>query len=139
MLFSLYTTPLRKAICYHSDIDLHFYVDYVHLYVHLTHKNAAHVFDRLKTCLDDVKQSLLKLNPDKTEFIIFDSKMQCEKLKSFPVNILANFLSPAEAVRNLCVWLIVIFSFQGISRTSVSLALFKSGILSVSEAISQVM
>ena len=47
----------------------------------------------------------LKLNPDKTEFIILGSKIQCEKLnKSFPVNILGNFLSPAEAVRNLGVW-----------------------------------
>ena len=62
--------------------------------------------DRLKTCLNDVKKLLsatkLKLNPDKTELIIFGSKTQCKKHnKSFPVDIFGNFLSPAEVVRNL--------------------------------------
>ena len=48
----------------------------------------------------------------KTEFIIFGSKMQHEKLnKSFPVNILGNFFSPAEVVRNLGVWFDTNFSF----------------------------
>ena len=46
--------------------------------------------------------SKLKLNPDKTEFILFGSKLQREKLAScFPVNILGNDLSPANTVRNL--------------------------------------
>ena len=50
-------------------------------------------------------------------------KDNMEKLdKSFPVNILGNLLSPAEAV--------LIFPFQGMSRTSVSPVLVKSGILS---------
>ena len=77
--------------------------------IHLTHKNMAHAFGRLKSCLDDVKKWLpenrLKLNPDKTEFIIFSSKLHREKLnKSFPVNILDNFLSPVRVVRNLGIW-----------------------------------
>ena len=74
ILFSLYTTPLRKVIRNHPGIGFQFYDD-KQLYVHLTHKNVAHAFDRLKSCLDDVKKWLsvykLKLNPDKTEFIIF--------------------------------------------------------------------
>ena len=69
----------------------------------------THAFDRLKSCLEDVKKWLsantLKLNPDKTEFIVFGSKIQHKKLnKSFPVNILGNFISPVGAVRNLGVW-----------------------------------
>ena len=96
ILFSLYTTPLSKVIQNHPGIGFHFYTDDTQLYVHLTHKNVAHAFDRLKSSLDDVKKWLsankLKLNPDKTEFIIFGSKLQCEKLnKSFPVDILGNF------------------------------------------------
>ena len=48
---------------------------------------------------------MLKLNPGQIELIIFGSKIQHEKLsKSFPVNILGNLLSPAEAGRNLGVW-----------------------------------
>ena len=77
----------------------------------------VHAFDRLKNCLNDVKKWLsankLKLNPDKTEFIVFGSKMQREKLnKSFPVNILGNFFSPVGAVRNLGVWFDSDFSFS---------------------------
>ena len=77
----------------------------------------AHAFDRLKSCLDDVKKWLsankLKLNPDKTQFIIFGTKQQCEKLnKSIPVIILATLLSPVGAVRNLVVWFDSDFSFS---------------------------
>ena len=70
VLFSLYTTPLSKVIQNHPGIGFDFYADDTQLYVHLTHKNVAKAFDRLKSCFDDVKKWLsankLKLNPDKT-------------------------------------------------------------------------
>ena len=49
--------------------------------------------DKLSHCLEDIKRWLstnkLKLNPDRTEFIVFGSKSQRERLnQSFPVNIL---------------------------------------------------
>ena len=117
ILFSLYTTPLSKVIQNHPGIGFHFYADDTQLYVHLTHKNVAHAFDRLKSYLDDVKKWLsankLKLNPDKTEFIIFGTKQQREKLnKSIPVNILGTLLSPVGVVRNLGVWFDSDFSFS---------------------------
>ena len=114
ILFSLHTTPLSKVIQNHPGIDFHFYADDLQLYVHLTHKNVAHAFNRLGTCLYYAKKWLLanklKLNPDKTEFI-FGSKMCGKCNKSYSVNILGNFLSPAEAVRNLGVWFDSDFSF----------------------------
>ena len=77
--------------------------------MHLTHKNVASALDKLSFCLEDVKTWLstnkLKLNPDKTKFIVFGSESQHEKLNhSFPVNILSNRISPVDAVRNLGVW-----------------------------------
>ena len=78
-------------------------------------------------CLDYIKKwfpaNKFKLNPDKTEFIIFGSKIQHEKLnKSFPVNILGNFLSPVGVLRNLGVWFDSDFSFlshvQNICKSS---------------------
>ena len=46
--------------------------------------------------------SKLKLNPDKTEFIVFGSKVLRNKLSHlFPVNILGILLSPSDKVRNL--------------------------------------
>ena len=117
ILFSLYTTPLSKVIQNHPGISFQFYADDTQLYVHLTHKNAASALDKLSHCLKDVKRWLstnkLKLNPDKTEFIVFGSKSHREKLNhSFPVNILGNLISPVDAVRNLGVWFDSDFSFS---------------------------
>ena len=117
ILFSLYTTPLSKVIRNHPGIGFQFYADDTQLYVHLTHKNVASALDKLSYCLEDVKRWLctnkLKLNPDKTEFIVFGSKSQHEKLnESFPVNILGNLISPIDAVRNLGVWFDSDFSFS---------------------------
>ena len=83
-LFSLYTTPLSKLISKHPDVKFHFCANDTQLFIHLTHKNAKIAFDRLGKCLEDVKLWLcankLKLNADKTDFIIFGSKSQQEKL-----------------------------------------------------------
>ena len=71
--------------------------------------NASAAFDKLNRCLQDVKEWMsankLKLNPDKIEFILFDSKKQRERLNAcFPIDILGNPLHPTESVRNLGVW-----------------------------------
>ena len=71
----------------------------------------------LSRCLEDIKRWLstnkLKLNPDKTEFIVFGSKSHREKLNhSFPVNILSKLILPVDAVRNLGVWFDSDFSFS---------------------------
>ena len=43
--------------------------------MHLSQKNTSAAFEQFNRCLDNVKECLatskLKLNPDKTEFIIF--------------------------------------------------------------------
>ena len=44
----------------------------------------------------------LKLNPDKTEFILIASKNNCKQLfPHFMINILGNQVSPAQSVRTL--------------------------------------
>ena len=49
--------------------------------------------------------SKLKLNPDKTEFIICVSKTQRDKLKAcFPIDILGSPRCPVNSVKNLGVW-----------------------------------
>ena len=88
----------------HKGIKFYFYADDSQVYIHLSHKNASAAFEKLNRCLDDVKEwmstSKLKLNPDKTEFIIFGSKRQRDKLKAcFPIDILGNSLCPADLVK----------------------------------------
>ena len=47
ILFSLHTTtPLSKVIQNYPGIGFNFYADDKQLYVHLTHKNVAHAFER---------------------------------------------------------------------------------------------
>ena len=101
----------------HFGITFQFYTHNTQLYVHLTHQNVASALNKLSRCIEDVKRWLstnkLKLNPDKTKFIVFGSKSQHEKLNhSFPVNILGNLISPTDAVRNLGVWFDSDFSFS---------------------------
>ena len=117
LLFSLYTSPLITLIGKHKGINCHFYPSDTQLYVHLSHMNASAAFDKLNRCLQDVKEWMsagkLKLNPDKTEFILFGFKKQRERLKAcFPIDILGNPLHPTESVRNLGVWFNSDFSFS---------------------------
>ena len=84
ILFSLYTTPLSKVIQNHPGLSFRFYADDTQLYVHLTRKNDASALNKLSHCHENVKRWLstnkLKLNPDKTEFIVFCSKSQRKNL-----------------------------------------------------------
>ena len=48
----------------------------------------------------------LKLNPDKTEFIVIgDDQIRSSLKSSFPVNLLGNSMETAESVKNLGVFL----------------------------------
>ena len=117
LLFSLYTSQLSTLIGKHKGVKCHFYADDSQLYVQLSHMNASAAFDKLHRCLQDVKEwmsaSKLKLNPDKTDFILFGSKKQRERLNvCFPIDILGNPLNPTKSVRNLGVWFDSDFSFS---------------------------
>ena len=107
LLFSLCTTPLSQIIHLHLHIKLHFYnADDTQLYIHFSHKNASSALAKLNACLQDVQRwmslSKLKLNPEKTEFIVFGSKAQRQKISShFPVSILDSLLHPVDSVTNL--------------------------------------
>ena len=77
--------------------------------MHLSQKNASAAFEQLNKCLNDVKEwmstSKVKLNPDKTEFIMSGLKKQRDKLKAcFPINIMGSPLCPVDSVRNMGVW-----------------------------------
>ena len=110
LLFSLYTTPLGQVIRKYTGVRYHFYADDTQLFIHLSPDDSLKSFDRLKSCLNDIQvwmsENKLKLNPDKTEFIVFGAKDRHKWLSdSLPVNILGNCLSPADVVRNLVVCL----------------------------------
>ena len=117
ILFSLYTTPLTKIISSHNIINYHFYADDTQLYIPLTPTNCSTALPTLQSCLADVRgwmtANKLKLNADKTEFILLGNKSQRDKLADcFPVDILGNNISPSNKVRNLGVIFDSDFSFS---------------------------
>ena len=75
-----------------------------------------------------MSENKLKLNPDKTEFIVFGAKDRHKWLSdSFPVNILGNCLSPADVVRNLGVLFDAKFCFTNhVNSVIKSFSLFRS-------------
>ena len=116
LLFSLYIIPLSKVIQRHSNINFHFYANNTQLFIQLSYKNTTLAFDKLNSCLQDVQKwmlsSILKLNPEKTEFIIFWLSCSAKKLDYYlPVRIFGKFLHPSAVVKNLGGWFDAKFSF----------------------------
>ena len=104
-----------------TNINHHLYADDTQIYITITAENATTAIPELQFCLESVQSQMdsskLKLSPDKTEFIVFGSKVLRNKLSHlFPVNILGNLLSPSEKVRNLGV--IFVSSFRSSAQVS---------------------
>ena len=104
--FSLYTNPISSIIQSHTSINYHFYADDTQLYISLSPANFSHCIQKLKNCPNDIQNFMftnkLKLNPDKTKFILIGSKNNRKQLlPHFPINILGNQVSPAQSVKNL--------------------------------------
>ena len=76
-----------------------------------------------------MSSSMFKLNPDKTDFIIFGSYAQLKKLGPYlPVRIFGNFMHPA-VVKNLGVWFDANFSLSDQDAKFVRHASFRFVIL----------
>ena len=106
ILFTLYTYPLSKIISSYNLVKHHLYADDTQIYIDLTTDNAPSAISQLQKCLTDIQlwmnSNKLKLNPDKTEFMIIGTDNQRNILsKLLPVNILGNYLYPSTSVRNL--------------------------------------
>ena len=106
LLFSMYTNPLSSIIRSHRGIKHHFYADDTQLYITLSPSNFSQSMTALTDCLNDIQNFMaankLKLNPDKTEFILIGSKYSRKQLHSlFPTDILGNKVAPASNVKNL--------------------------------------
>ena len=102
----MYTSPLSKVFSSYANIHHHLYADDTQIYIKLTNVNASTVIPVLQSCLSAIQKWMacykLKLNPDKTEFIVYGRKNKCDSLlKFFPIDILGNKISPTDKVRNL--------------------------------------
>ena len=92
LLFTLYTTPLGSLISGHA-IAHHLYADDSQLYVSFSSGDSAAALSGLQSCSASVQSWMstnkLKLNPDKTEFLLIGNERQRSKyLSMFPIELL---------------------------------------------------
>ena len=105
LLFTLYTSPLSQVIS-KFNVTHHLYADDTQIYLAVDSRNFDSIMEELTKCLKSVQEWMdgvkLKLNPEKTEFIIIGQKAIRESLApNFPVPLLQNNISPSVEVKNL--------------------------------------
>ena len=116
LLFTFYTTPLSSMICEHA-IPHHLYADNSQLYVSFASGDSAAAPNGLQSCLASVQSWMstnkLKLNPDKTEFLLTGDERQRSKcLSLFPIELFGVKTNPAKSARNLGVVFDKNFTFR---------------------------
>ena len=106
LLFILYTSPLSELIKKCESLKHHLYADDTQIYTSFNTSNMNSKMSDLQSTLISVQDWMfankLKLNPDKTEFMLLGNKAQQNKVApSFPIDILGNSIVPAAKAKNL--------------------------------------
>ena len=116
LLFTLYTTPLSSMISGHT-IPHHLYADDSQVYVSFASGDSAAALNGLQSCLASLHSWMstnkLKLNPDKTEFLLIGNERQRSKyLSIFPIELFGVKTNPPQSARNLGVIFDKNFTFR---------------------------
>mgnify|MGYP002259884042 FL=1 len=106
LLFTMYTTPLGKLFSNYPMVSHHIYADDTQVYIGLSNSDTCVALDQLSSCLESVKSwmatNLLKLNPDKTEFLLFGSTTQRNNLTTLlPETLMGETIQPSSSAKNL--------------------------------------
>ena len=107
ILFILYTTPLGQS-CRKHGIHYHLYTDDSQLYMTFKPSKPGSkeaCLHQLEGCISDIRlwmaNNMLKLNNDKTEFIIFGTHQQLAKTSDISIKGGSMEIHPVDEVRNL--------------------------------------
>ena len=128
-LYTLYTKPLADIINQHG-LQYHFYADDTQIYTSFDPSDPSSrcaAINAMEDCIKDVKiwmgRNALKLNDDKTEFIIFGSKPNLSKISHVHLDVGNTRIEPSDTVKNLGVTMDSTLSMRNhiskISKTSV--------------------
>ncbi|XP_003724061.1 uncharacterized protein LOC763238 [Strongylocentrotus purpuratus] len=105
-LFNIYTLPLHDIIKRHN-LKHHMYADDTQIYFSCspTQGEVDAWIARIEACISDIrnwmKEIYLKLNDDKSQFVMLGSKQQLAKSVTPYLNIGSSSITPVKKVRNL--------------------------------------
>ena len=107
ILFTLYTSPLGD-ICKKYGVEYHCYADDMQNYLSFkpsTNGNQEECIKTLELCIAEIRKwmqtNLLKLNNEKTEFLLVGTKQQLSKITNIDVKIGHDEIKPVSSIRNL--------------------------------------
>jgi len=114
--FTMHTTSLSSLIHSHK-LYYHLHADNTIIYISLSTADTELSFKQMGDCLSDItgwmRNIKLRLNGNKTDFIIIGTTRQRRKLTClFPPPILSHSIAPSDTVRNLCVTFSSDFNFR---------------------------
>ena len=104
--FVVYTAPVRHIIQKY-DLNYQVYADDTQIYVSFDASQTAAIdsIHVLEACIGEIRQwmksNYLKLNDDKTEFILLGSLQQLQKITDVKIRIGDSVVTPVKQVRNL--------------------------------------
>ena len=104
MLFILYTSPLTKVI-EGSGFKSHCYADDTQVYGSCPLNEIHNYLPKLSSCLENILQwfssNRLKLNSDKTEFLVITSPHLKKKLPDIRLQFNGSLITPTAKAKNL--------------------------------------
>jgi len=106
-LFTVYSAPIADIGRQHN-VDLHMYADDTQLYLSFnlnTPGDQIETICRIEACIVDIKRWMalnkLKLNDDKTEFLVITSPQNRHKVSIQSINVCESLVQSVGTARNL--------------------------------------
>ena len=102
--FTIYTYPIGEIVRRHI-LHYHLYADDTQIYLAFKSNNSSTSISRIENCIEEIRlwmhRHFLKLNDNKTEFLIFGSNHNISKSSVDDIVIGNSNIAPANEARNL--------------------------------------